>query len=476
MSSQKSPKKDAYGKLKGPPLEKKRSDTPDNEPNNEPDDESIRFFKTILAEYVGTRNTECQLTRSSREAKDDSDLTLDDIMCNFSTAYVPEPVEIEEMKKNGELVNDKPILGEGYNGIIVDSGLFKGNPLIPLITKLTRENSSDFIYEIIVNMIIINKILLSGKALHHLVPTYGLFKCPKKVTSIPNSVKACNLGVGSESYFLVQQKIKGQTLDSFLRISLTLDTVYLLKDKLVQILSTLIILEESEYNLNHNDLHTQNIMIDYSGNAYIIDMGVASFKFRDRFVVQSENQAIYLGNTEPVSLGAICDIHYLFTDIIRTCSRLKDTPLIKLLDSIVNNVLSLFAYDANDGKDGKDGKETKIFSRGLKVDSSTMHYMFKILCKVESNIKDESVQKMVHDHNIDILKSYTTRRIVTEFFPEEYTVAIFNYLKTQGAGHAVSPFKSHKKRKSNKRVRGQRTSRRKAKRGSARARRIKTAL
>jgi hypothetical protein len=99
--------------------------------------------------------------------------------------------------------------------------------------------------------------------------------------------------------------------------------------------------------------------------------------------------------------------------------------------------------------------------------------MFKILCKVESKIKDESVQKMVHDHNIDILKSYTTRRIVTEFFPEEYTVAIFNYLKTQGAGHAVSPFKSHKKRKSNKRVRGQRTSRRKAKRGSARAPRFR---
>jgi len=47
---------------------------------------------------------------------------------------------------------------------------------------------------------------------------------------------------------------------------------------------------------------------------------------------------------------------------------------------------------------------------------------------------------------------------------------------------AASPFKKHKKRKSNKRVRGQRTSRRKAsvsrksKRGSARARRIKTAL
>jgi len=447
------------------------SDTPDDEP----DDENISFFKTILAEYVGTRNTECQLTQSSREAKDDSDLTLDDIMCNFSTAYVPEPVAVEEMKKNGELVNGRDILGKGYNGIIVDSGLFKGNPLIPLITKLPIRTMGYFIYEIIVNMIIINKILLSGKALHHLVPTYGLFKCPKKVTSVPNSVKACILGVGSESYFLVQQKIKGQTLDSFLRTSLTLDTVHLLKDKLVQILSTLIILEESEYNLIHNDLHTQNIMIDYSGNAYIIDMGVASFKFRDRFVVQSENQAIYLGDTEHVSLGAICDIHYLFTDIIRTCYRLKDTPLIKLLDSIVNNVLSLFAYDA------KDGKETKIFSRGLKVDSSIMHYMFKILHNAESAIKDKSVQKMVHDHNIDILKSYTTRRIVTEFFPQEYQDEILNYLKTPGAGHAVgasaaSPFKSHKKRKSNKRVRGQRTSRRKAKRGSARARRVKISL
>jgi len=57
MSSQKAPKKDAYRKLKGPPLEKKRSDTPDNEPNNEPDDENISFFKTILAEYVELRNT-----------------------------------------------------------------------------------------------------------------------------------------------------------------------------------------------------------------------------------------------------------------------------------------------------------------------------------------------------------------------------------------------------------------------------------
>jgi hypothetical protein len=454
-----------------PPVPELRSMEIQSDP--EPDDENISFFKTILANFVELRNTTCQRTRSSREAKGDSDLTLDDIMCNFSTAYVPEPVAVEEMKKNGELVNDKPILGKGHNGIIVDSGLFKGNPLI---TKLLIRNTGYFIYEIIVNMIIINNILLSGKASRHLVPTYGLFKCPKKVTYKQDyKITACKQGEGSDSYFLVQQKIKGKTLGSFLA-TLTVDR---LKNILVQILSTLIILEESEYKLNHNDLHTNNIMIDDSDNAYIIDMGLASFQYDGKFVVQSENQTIYLGDTKPVSLGAIYDIYKLFKDIINRCHHLKNTPLIELLKSVVKNILSLFAYDAKDSKDAKDTKI--IFSTGLKDEHTKplgdrIYFMFNLLRHVESVIKDESVQKMVHDHNIDILKSYTTRRIVTEFFPEEYTVDIFNYLKTQGAGDATSPFKSHKKRKSNKRLHVQRTSRRKAKRNSARARRIKISL
>jgi len=231
-------------------------------------------------------------------------------------------------------------------------------------------------------------------------------------------------------------------------------------------------------------LHTNNIMIDDSDNAYIIDMGLASFQYDGKFVVQSENQTIYLGDTKPVSLGAIYDIYKLFKDIINRCHHLKNTPLVELLKSVVKNILSLFAYDAKDGKDAKDTKI--IFSTGLKDEHTKplgdrIYFMFNLLRHVESDIKDKSVQKMVHDHNIDILKSYTTGRIVTEFFPQEYQDEILNYLKTPGAGHAVgasaaSPFKSHKKRKSNKRVRVQRTSRRKAKRGSARARRIKISL
>jgi len=445
---------------KTPPVRELRSMEILSDP--EPDDENISFFKTILTNFVELRNKECQKTRSSREAKGDSDLTLDDIMCNFSTAYVPEPVA-EQMETNGQLVNDKPILGKGVNGIIVDSGVFEGNPLV---TKISIINTGYFIYEIIVNMIIINNILLSGKASRNLVPTYGLFKCPKKVSHKKDyKITACKQGEGSESYFLVQQKIKGKTLRSVIS-TLTVDR---LKNILVQILSTLIILEESEYKLNHNDLHTNNIMIDDSDNAYIIDMGLASFRYGGKFVVQSENQRIYLGDTEPVSLGAIYDIYFLFRDIINICHHLKDTPLIELLESVVKNILSLFAYDAKDAKDGKDAKDTKIiFSTGLKDEHTKplgdrIYFMFELLSDVESKIKDESVKKRVHDHNIGILKSITTMDIVYAFFSTAYKLDIDNYLKAQGgAGDAASPFKSHKKRKSNKRLHVQRTSRRKA--------------
>jgi serine/threonine protein kinase len=83
--------------------------------------------------------------------------------------------------------------------------------------------------------------------------------------------------------------------------------------------------------------------------------------------------------------------------------------------------------------------------------------------------------------NPDLEKRFTIDDVINSKYYKSCLEAV-------GAS-AASPFKKHKKRKSNKRVRGQRTSRRKAsvsrrkasvsrksKRGSARARRIKTAL
>ena len=70
--------------------------------------------------------------------------------------------------------------------------------------------------------------------------------------------------------------------------------------------------------------------------------------------------------------------------------------------------------------------------------------------------------------NPDLEKRFTIDDVINSKYYKSCLEAV-------GAS-AASPFKSHKKRKSNKRVRGQRTSRRKAKRGSARARRVKTAL
>lgn len=73
-------------------------------------------------------------------------------------------------------------------------------------------------------------------------------------------------------------------------------------------------------------------------------------------------------------------------------------------------------------------------------------------------------------------------KVLFEGMANQFTIAdvirseYYNSCLEDAGASAASPFKKHKKRKSNKRVRVQRTSRRKAKRGSARARRVKTAL
>ncbi len=373
---------------------------------------STLIFKEILKDFVELRNTHCESSRGERSIKAESDLTLDDIMCEFSTAYVPEPVA-EQMQKNGSLVNGRTILGNGVNGIVVDSGVFKGNPLV---TKLTIKNYDNYIYEIVVNMIIINNILLSGKASGHLIPTYGLFKCPKQVTRSGQTIRnieVCNEGVGTEDYFLVQRKITGNTLRSLLP-TLPVDA---LEDIVAQILSILIILEESEYRLNHNDLHTENIMIsrlaDGSYNVYIIDMGQASFQYKDKFVIQSSIEKNYLGDTR-ISLGAFYDINFLFRDIINQYP-LKDAPFIKLLDSVVSSILSLFAINHD---------KSRTVSTGLTLDyierlNGNPYWLFDFLYRVEYAL-NPAAKKMVHDHNINILKLCTTRSIVNAFFPPEY--------------------------------------------------------
>lgn len=387
------------------------------ETEEEADTSKSKKFKDILDEFIQLRNTKCHDTQSDRSTKPVSDFTLDDIMCDFSTAFVPIPVA-QQLETNGSLVNGRPILGNGVNGIVVDSGTFKGNPLV---TKVPIRITEDYIYEIIANMIIINNILLSGKALNHLVPTYGIFQCPKKIIfdgEKPTAIEICSVDGGND-YFLVQKRINGSTL----RSKLPFLTEVELKTMVSKILSTLIILEESEYRLNHNDLHTDNIMIDEYGNPYIIDMGLASYIYKGQFVMQSlpAKDFLYLNPTTvfdftlafPEILGGLFDINYLFRDIIDHYP--TKNPFINILETTVNGIFSLFATDYDE--------TTYTFTYGLTLEyvesiGANKNLLFDVLIKTSLKNKNSNV----HDHNLRVLHSYTVRTMINTFLTKDFIV------------------------------------------------------
>ena len=323
--------------------------------------------------------------------KQSHDNRLHDILCNFSMAYVPIPLE-QDLVKHGKLVNSSPVVGEGSNGRVYKSGLFEGNPIV---TKTKKKWSNHTIYDIYVNFVVLNSFLLKGELTYHLVPSYGMFLC----STNEDGSEICLPPKKQEHLFLVQKQLQGTTLASQLS-TMKLDKFIRIYKELFHILITL---EKSPYQLYHTDLHCNNIIIskgdDGHSHPILLDFELCSFTVKDeknkphRYRLNSlENK--YCGD-EHVMSGAHDIILFL-----AHCSAFNND---EIHDYVMNHLHTLF-------QPFKKTKHSGFNLTSRSFYSSKDRWIFQILMDAEAKVADKDREE-VHRHNIQELKAMTYQEI-----------------------------------------------------------------
>jgi serine/threonine protein kinase len=226
-----------------------------------------------------------ELCRAGQTHGVNANQRLHDILCEMSYHYTPINDLDHRNHKNG-LITPQHILGAGANGEVYHN-LFHGNPFI---VKVPFQFDRHYITELFINFNVINPLLLNNLLVNHLVPTYGFFLCQGR--NQDENIPICRPEQPNETnrFFLIQRRVQGDTLLNLL-VNGTINTVAQLQPLLLQIFTVLIVLEECNLHISHNDLHCENIMIE-GGNAYIIDYGHASFIIRNATI-----QHNYFGET-----------------------------------------------------------------------------------------------------------------------------------------------------------------------------------
>jgi len=166
------------------------------------------------------------------------------------------------------------------NTFAPDLKIFKEN-----ITIL-GENSSKKIYkfpikfdykyikEVYINYVLLNTLLIENPGLN-LVFTYGIFVC-KNLTMTDDKVNKKILCDQNTNILFYQEFAQGKTLHELLK-NAQIDLPFL-KEILQKVFETMIYLENSIYKIAHNDLHTDNIMVNTEDRSVkIIDWGLSSF-------------------------------------------------------------------------------------------------------------------------------------------------------------------------------------------------------
>jgi len=339
------------------------------------------LFKQIT-EFISTivQDDIC-LRRKSHENR------LHDILCQFSIAYVPVPIE-NQLQKYGSLVNNKIVLGEGTNGRVYKSGLFEGNPIV---TKTKKKWSDHTIYDIYVNFVIINSFLLRNQLQYNLIPSYGIFLC----STNEDGTEICLPSSKQKHIFLVQKEIKGSTLSKYLPTI----TVSRFKEILGELLQVLIIFETSPYQLYHADLHANNIIMAYGEDQIehpvLLDFELCSFTVMDekkkphRFRLNSvENKYC---KKEYIKSGA----HDIILLLAHT-SVFRNPELhhycMKLLHVLFNEFW-------------KDIHVPFVISAEL-FKSQYHRWIYDLLYECEEKLYEPN-KTMVHNHNISVLKKMT---------------------------------------------------------------------
>lgn len=333
--------------------------------------------------------------------------TLQNLICNFIVMHTPLPD-----KKNAQFIVFDKNLGGGVYGDVYDSGMFE---MVPIITKCPKVFETDSVQEIFLNIVVINSMLMKYPWLrHHLVPTFGIFICGHtyeeikkgkakgkgkgkgkgaKKADAENSVKklvsVCDTDE-KPNIHLVQQKIKGKTLYDFLESKKV--SLLWVKKCLLHLLKALIVLEKSEYNVYHRDLHGSNIMIDDETEMpFILDFGISSFQLKT------------------------VEASFCFYDEIR-----YDGKRVKSAANDVNKLMRTFYYFTKNTNIKKLCKDItrKIFGNLWKAENETVFgpnddytffdaEVYSVLHFHEDMIARSHERAHVHAHNMAILNLIT---------------------------------------------------------------------
>lgn len=301
---------------------------------------------------------------------------LHNLICDFIVMYTPLPTKQHQQF----IVFDKKI-GSGSYGNIYDSGDFE---MMPIVTKSSTKFREDTIKEIFVNVVIINSLLLTTHS-NHLIPTFGIFICSHRY-SRKKLVSICETKNEFPNIHLVQLKITGKTLYKVLKKNISLSWF---KKMLSQILSILIDLEKSKYNLYHRDLHTGNIMIDDATmSPYVIDFGLASFEIK-----VNDKQIEYCYTDEILYNGRrIKSAAYDVVALLCSCYQDTENQEIKIYCKKILHSLCGSLWSA----------ENKTVDL---LELETYH-LYSQLYRAENLLSLDEMER-VHQHNMDIINSIT---------------------------------------------------------------------
>lgn len=316
--------------------------------------ERRRYKKSLvklLADTLETNINECE----KQPRKIDKVDSLYNAFCHIQLLYEPIANNITSLINNNKLLNGSIKIGEES----VYGSVFKKNiEEKTVIIKVPNKYSKDLIIEAVVNLCIINDYIIRYPLNNNLVFTYGLFFCPMNTDKFNRDNKLVKLSIcylrpnNSDklpSVHLIQEYLGNDSitlLNIFKKnIPITLDEF---KIYISQIFSQLADLEEGPYELIHNDLHTNNIMIK-NNKPYIIDWGNSSFTCNGERIKSINNHEKDYSIDDNTYKSAIYDVFIFISNIKRN---IKNNQLYidiyRYIDEILNSHIYNKIYKSKD--------------------------------------------------------------------------------------------------------------------------------
>jgi len=119
-----------------------------------------------------------------------------------------------------------------------------------------------------------------------------------------------------------------------------------LKEVIGQIFSTLTILHESPFHLRHNDVHTKNIIVTTTNQAYIIDWGLSTFTYGRFYDLREDNtlENHYYHYEDYRHIGALDMFHIMYT-IRDNTGKAPDSPIRSDILNYSNDMLNKLVYE-----------------------------------------------------------------------------------------------------------------------------------